>query len=450
MALFRCAPRRLRHRRSRRRRSDLLPNSRVLRRPWHAQCRDRRARRAARRASDEAAQESSCRNCRRRFAQRESGDPVPLGPQACVRGSSRVLQKRERVTLLLGAIADDFTGATDLANTLVRGGMRTIQTIGVPEPGAALDEADAIVVALKSRSIPADEAVRLSLEALDALQERGASKFIFKYCSTFDSTDHGNIGPVADALLDRLGSDVTIFCPAFPENGRRLFNGYLFVGDVLLSESGMEKHPITPMTDPNLVRVLGRQTKHKVGKVDLARVRRGEAAVRTAVMEARGAGVRHLVVDAVSDEDLHAIGLGTEELPLITGGSDCNRFADAVRAFGDARARTGSRCVAARRRAGRRTFRLLLARNAGAGGVHACAASDVLDRHVGSGSRRESGRECDELGERASKRSTDLDQRQCTARTRRGNAGPFRKRKCRRTNRARSWHDCARVARARR
>ncbi len=251
-------------------------------------------------ASGAAAQESSFRICRRRFAQRESGDPVPLGPQACVRGSSRVLQKRERVTLLLGAIADDFTGATDLANTLVRGGMRTIQTIGVPEPGAALDEADAIVVALKSRSIPADEAVRLSLEALDALQERGASKFIFKYCSTFDSTDHGNIGPVADALLDRLGSEMTIFCPAFPENGRRLFNGYLFVGDVLLSESGMEKHPITPMTDPNLVRVLGRQTKHKVGKIDLARVRRGEAAVRTAIMEARGAGVRHLVVDAVA------------------------------------------------------------------------------------------------------------------------------------------------------
>jgi uncharacterized protein YgbK (DUF1537 family) len=225
------------------------------------------------------------------------------------------------VALLLGAIADDFTGATDLANTLVRGGMRTIQTIGVPARDVALGEADAIVVALKSRSIPAGDAIRLSLEALDALQSRGAGKFIFKYCSTFDSTDFGNIGPVADALLDRLGSDVTVFCPAFPENGRRVFNGYLFVNDVLLSESGMEKHPITPMTDPNLVRVLGRQTKHKVGKVDLAGVRRGEAAVRTAILEARTQGVRHLVVDAAGDEDLHAIGLGTEELPLITGGS---------------------------------------------------------------------------------------------------------------------------------
>ena len=238
-----------------------------------------------------------------------------------MRGSCLLLQKRDDVALLLGAIADDFTGATDLANTLVRGGMRTIQTIGVPEPDAPLGDADAIVVALKSRSIPADEAVRLSLEALDALLARGASKFIFKYCSTFDSTDHGNIGPVADALLERLGSDVTVFCPAFPENGRRIFNGYLFVNDVLLSESGMEKHPITPMTDSNLVRVLGRQTKHKVGKIDLARVRRGEAAVRTAIMEARAQGVRHLVVDAAGDEDLHAIGLGTEELPLITGGS---------------------------------------------------------------------------------------------------------------------------------
>jgi uncharacterized protein YgbK (DUF1537 family) len=232
-----------------------------------------------------------------------------------------VLQKRDGVALLLGAIADDFTGATDLANTLVRGGMRTIQTIGVPAASAALDEADAIVVALKSRSIEAEEAVRLSLEALAALQARGATKFIFKYCSTFDSTDHGNIGPVADALLDQLGSDMTIFCPAFPENGRRVFNGYLFVNDVLLSESGMEKHPITPMTDPNLLRVLGRQTKHKVGKIDLARVRRGEAAIRTAIMEARAHGVRHLVVDAAGDEDLHAIGLGTEELRLITGGS---------------------------------------------------------------------------------------------------------------------------------
>lgn len=225
------------------------------------------------------------------------------------------------MSLLLGAIADDFTGATDLANTLVRGGMKTIQTIGVPRAGQNLDDADAVVVALKSRSIASAEAVRLSRRALAALRERGASKFLFKYCSTFDSTDEGNIGPVADALLDDLGSDLTIFCPAFPENGRRVFNGYLFVGDVLLSESGMEKHPLTPMTDANLVRVLARQTAHQVGRIDLAVVSAGEPAIRRSLEEARAAKTRHLIVDAVSDDNLRAIGLATDALPLITGGS---------------------------------------------------------------------------------------------------------------------------------
>lgn len=225
------------------------------------------------------------------------------------------------MSLLLGAIADDFTGATDLANTLVRGGMKTIQTIGVPRPGDELGDADAIVVALKSRSIDPDEAVALSLEALEALRARGASKYLFKYCSTFDSTDRGNIGPVADALLERLEADLTVYCPAFPEAGRRIFEGYLFVGEVLLSESGMEKHPLNPMTDSNLVRVLQRQTPHKVAKIDFAIVRRGEAAIREALSAARAAGIRHLIVDAAGDEDLRAIGLGTGELALITGGS---------------------------------------------------------------------------------------------------------------------------------
>lgn len=225
------------------------------------------------------------------------------------------------MSLLLGAIADDFTGATDLANTLVRGGMKTIQTIGVPAAGDALAGADAVVVALKSRSVAPEEAVEQSLQALAALQARGAKKFLFKYCSTFDSTDRGNIGPVADALLDRIGSDLTIFCPAFPENGRRVFNGYLFVGGVLLSESGMEKHPITPMTDSNLVRVLGRQTPRKVGRIDLTTVRQSESAIRDALSDARRRGIRHLIADAVSDDDLRALGLATGELPLITGGS---------------------------------------------------------------------------------------------------------------------------------
>src|SRR6201999_410273 len=168
------------------------------------------------------------------------------------------------VSPLLGCIADDFTGATDLANMLVRGGMRTVQTIGIPEAGARID-ADAIVVALKSRTIPADDAVRQSLDALDWLRAQGCRQFFFKYCSTFDSTDAGNLGPVTDALLDALSAEggataFTIACPAFPENGRTIYRGYLFVGDVLLNESGMENHPLTPMRDANLVRVLQRQT----------------------------------------------------------------------------------------------------------------------------------------------------------------------------------------------
>ena len=225
------------------------------------------------------------------------------------------------MTLTLGAIADDFTGATDLANSLVRGGMKTVQTIGIPAAGDALGDPDAIVVALKTRSIPVHDAVAQSLQALKALQARGARKFLFKYCSTFDSTERGNIGPVADALLDDLRETQTIFCPAFPENGRRVFDGYLFVGDVLLSESGMEKHPLTPMTDANLVRVLGRQTRHRVEKIDFDVVRQGEVAIRHALRGARERGVRHLIVDAVSEADLRAIGLASDELALVTGGS---------------------------------------------------------------------------------------------------------------------------------
>ncbi|NUO85083.1 MAG: four-carbon acid sugar kinase family protein, partial [Cupriavidus sp.] len=184
------------------------------------------------------------------------------------------------MTALLGCIADDFTGATDLANTLVRNGMRTVQTIGVPAAGAVADigAADALVVALKSRTIPAAEAVAQSLAALQWLRAQGCRQFVFKYCSTFDSTDAGNIGPVAEALLAALDSDFTIACPAFPENGRTIFRGHLFVGDALLNESGMEHHPLTPMTDANLVRVLQRQSKHKVGLLRHDAVARGAQA----------------------------------------------------------------------------------------------------------------------------------------------------------------------------
>ena len=164
------------------------------------------------------------------------------------------------MSILLGCIADDFTGATDLANNLVRNGMRVVQTIGVPQ--CSLDQ-DAVVVALKSRNLEPEEAITQSLEALDWLRAQGAQQFYFKYCSTFDSTPKGNIGPVTEALMDALGTDFTIATPAFPDNGRSVFKGYLFVGDVLLSESGMRDHPLTPMTDPNLVRVLQAQCKKK-------------------------------------------------------------------------------------------------------------------------------------------------------------------------------------------
>jgi uncharacterized protein YgbK (DUF1537 family) len=221
---------------------------------------------------------------------------------------------------LLGCIADDFTGATDLANMLVRGGMRTVQSIGVPAAGTKI-EADALIVALKSRTIPAEDAVRQSLEALEWLRAQGCRQFIFKYCSTFDSTDKGNIGPVADALLEALNDDFTIACPAFPENGRTIFRGNLFVGDVLLNESGMENHPLTPMTDPNLVRVLQRQTKSKGGLIRYDTVRKGADAVRARIAELKKDGVRLAIADAISDADLFVLGDALGDLKLITGGS---------------------------------------------------------------------------------------------------------------------------------
>ncbi len=224
------------------------------------------------------------------------------------------------MNLLLGAIADDFTGATDLANTLVRRGMRTVQLIGVPTE-LAPDDIDAVVIALKSRTIAAEAAVEQSLAALRWLQSAGARQILFKYCSTFDSTDRGNIGPVADALLTALEEDLTVFCPAFPENGRTIYRGYLFVGDTLLSESGMRDHPLTPMRDPNLCRVLARQTPHKVGLVPLQVVDRGATAVRAEFGRLRAGGVRHAVLDAVRDSDLLTLGEALADMRLITGGS---------------------------------------------------------------------------------------------------------------------------------
>jgi uncharacterized protein YgbK (DUF1537 family) len=221
---------------------------------------------------------------------------------------------------LLGCIADDFTGATDLANMLVRGGMRTVQTIGVPDTDERI-EADALVVALKSRTIPAKEAVHQSLEALEWLRAQGCRQFFFKYCSTFDSTRKGNIGPVAEALVDALKEDFTIACPAFPENGRTIFRGNLFVGEVLLNESGMENHPLTPMTDPNLVRVLQRQTKSKVGLIRYDTIAQGAEAIRVRIEELKEDGVRLAIADALSDADLYALGKACRDRLLVTGGS---------------------------------------------------------------------------------------------------------------------------------
>ena len=223
--------------------------------------------------------------------------------------------------MLLGAIADDFTGATDLASMLVRGGMRTVQLIGVPRPEEPAPDADAVVVALKSRTAPVKRAVEDSLAALAWLRRVGCQQFFFKYCSTFDSTDTGNIGPVADALIAALGCGFALACPAFPANARSVYQGHLFVGSVLLNESGMEHHPLTPMTDANLVRVLSRQTDGTVGLVTYATVERGAMAIRQAMTALKEQGRRYAIIDAVSDSHLVAIGEAAEHHALITGGS---------------------------------------------------------------------------------------------------------------------------------
>jgi len=223
--------------------------------------------------------------------------------------------------LILGCIADDLTGATDLANALARRGTHVVQTIGAPAPDDPVPEAEAIVVAMKSRTNPAAEAVAMSLAACRWLKHAGARQFYFKYCSTFDSTDQGNIGPVADALLEELGSAFTVACPAFPETGRTIYLGHLFVGPLLLSDSSMKNHPLTPMRDANLVRVLGRQTRSKVDLVPIATVRQGATAVSAAFDALVRKMTRYAVVDILEDEDLMTLGAACAEMKLVTGGS---------------------------------------------------------------------------------------------------------------------------------
>ncbi|WP_420391369.1 3-oxo-tetronate kinase [Acuticoccus sp.] len=223
--------------------------------------------------------------------------------------------------MILGAIGDDFTGSSDLGLMLADGGMRTVQYVGVPS-GPADGEVEAGVVALKSRSIAPEEAVRQSLAALEWLRAAGCQQVLFKICSTFDSTPRGNIGPVAEALIDALGTrDPVVVCPVFPATGRTLYMGHLFVDDALLSESGLQNHPINPMTDPDIRRWLDRQSRGEVGHVRLATVRQGAAACREALIAERDAGRQLAVVDAIDDDDLTVIADAAEGFDLIVGGS---------------------------------------------------------------------------------------------------------------------------------
>ncbi|WP_320775450.1 3-oxo-tetronate kinase [Streptomyces sp. CRN 30] len=224
------------------------------------------------------------------------------------------------MTLRIGCTADDFTGGTDVAAAFRRAGLRTALVFGAPDDTTVLPaDCDAAVVALKSRSVPAEEAVADTLAAQRWLWTKGAAQIYFKYCSTFDSTPHGNIGPVTDALMDSAGATVTLHCPASPPNGRTVYQGHLFVHDQLLSDSPLRHHPLNPMTDSSLPRLLSAQTRHGVGLVGLATVRRGTEAVRDAVLAHERAGVRHVVADALTDDDLAVLGAATLELPVVAG-----------------------------------------------------------------------------------------------------------------------------------
>lgn len=224
------------------------------------------------------------------------------------------------MSVLLGCIADDFTGATDLASFLVKSGMRTVQLIGVPDSSIDLSEADAVVIALKSRTLPASQAIQESVAALEWLKQYQCEQYYFKYCSTFDSTKEGNIGPVTDALLDNLGEEFTIICPSLPVNGRTVYKGHLFVNDDLLHESGMQNHPLTPMTDANLMRVMASQARGKVGLVPFETISEGADRIKEAFTKLAQTH-RYAVVDTLSNDDLYSIGKACTNLTLLTGGS---------------------------------------------------------------------------------------------------------------------------------
>src|SRR5262245_35727061 len=221
--------------------------------------------------------------------------------------------------MYFGAIADDVTGGTDLASVLRQGGLRVIQTLDVP--GVAMPRCDAVVISLKSRTAPVSIATATSVAAASFLRDAGAEQTYFKYCSTFDSTDEGNIGPVIEALMDLLGVSFTIACPAYPQLRRTVYLGHLFVGHQLLSESSMRHHPLTPMTDANLVRVLGRQTRARVGLVELATIEAGPRAVADRYAELASAGHAMAIVDALADRHLDVVAEASAGLRLVTGGA---------------------------------------------------------------------------------------------------------------------------------
>lgn len=223
--------------------------------------------------------------------------------------------------ILLGCIADDFTGATDLANNLVRSGLRTLQVIGVPEKCPNLEGVDALVVALKTRTIEPQDAIAQSLNALAWLKSLGTEQIYFKYCSTFDSTPKGNIGPVMDALMDALKTNFTIACPAFPEANRTIYKGHLFVGDQLLSDSGMASHPLTPMKNSNLVEVLQRQSTKQVGLIDYTVVQKDSQSIKNAMQALQANGKQAVIVDCLNNDDLIRLGVALKGMPLVTGGS---------------------------------------------------------------------------------------------------------------------------------
>jgi len=225
------------------------------------------------------------------------------------------------VPLILGAVADDYTGASDLANTLSRNGLSTIQTIGVPAAGFEAGEVDAIVVALKIRSVEAPSAVAAATAGYDWLMSRGARHVVYKICSTFDSTDSGNIGPVGEAFRARAGAGCVMVTPAFPETGRTVYLGHLFVGDVPLNESPLKDHPLNPMRDSNLVRVLKRQSKAPVGLVALPTVAEGGAAIMRRLAELDEQGIGAAIVDAVFERDLETIGEAAAQGPVSVGAS---------------------------------------------------------------------------------------------------------------------------------